>query len=98
MESSLLARKVVEVSTSRTGKHKHAKCHLVGINIFNVKKLQDIIPSFHNYDVLNLSHTDHNILVSLLTKTHGTKDDLRLPIDYTLLTFTKTTGPSQGDA
>ncbi|CAI0394394.1 unnamed protein product [Linum tenue] len=46
--------KVVEVSTSKTGKHGHAKCHFVAIDIFNGKKLEDIVPSSHNCDVSQL--------------------------------------------
>ncbi|KAK9050405.1 hypothetical protein SSX86_030625 [Deinandra increscens subsp. villosa] len=71
------ACKVVEVSTSKTGKHGHAKCHFVAIDIFNGKKLEDIVPSSHNCDV------------SLLTENGNTKDDLKLPTDDALLTQIK---------
>ncbi|KAG6522294.1 hypothetical protein ZIOFF_019432 [Zingiber officinale] len=83
---------VVEVSTSKTGKHGHAKCHFVAIDIFNAKKLEDIVPSSHNCDVPHVTRTDYQLIdisedgfVSLLTENGSTKDDLRLPTDETLL-------------
>ncbi|KAG1342019.1 eukaryotic translation initiation factor 5A [Cocos nucifera] len=85
--------KVVEVSTSKTGKHGHAKCHFVATDIFNGKKLEDIVPSSHNCDVPHVTRTDYQLIdisedgfVSLLTENGNTKDDLRLPTDETLLT------------
>ncbi|MFQ6624344.1 hypothetical protein Gotur_004083 [Gossypium turneri] len=84
--------KVVEVSTSKTGKHGHAKCHFVGIDIFTAKKLEDIVPSSHNCDVPHVNRTDYQLIdisedgfVSLLTDSGDTKDDLRLPTDESLL-------------
>ncbi|KAH9606984.1 hypothetical protein KSS87_013759 [Heliosperma pusillum] len=89
--------KVVEVSTSKTGKHGHAKCHFVAIDIFNGKKLEDIVPSSHNCDIPHVNRTDYQLIdisedgfVSLLTDNGGTKDDLKLPEDDKLLEQIKT--------
>uniref|UniRef100_A0A0E0BT57 Translation initiation factor 5A C-terminal domain-containing protein n=1 Tax=Oryza glumipatula TaxID=40148 RepID=A0A0E0BT57_9ORYZ len=88
--------KVVEVSTSKTGKHGHAKCHFVAIDIFTAKKLEDIVPSSHNCDVPHVNRTEYQLIdisedgfVSLLTENGNTKDDLRLPTDDNLLSQIK---------
>jgi len=78
--------KIVDMSTSKTGKHGHAKVHLVAIDIFTGKKLEDLCPSTHNMNVPVVNRNDYQLLditedgfVSLLLESGETKDDIRLP-------------------
>ncbi len=77
--------KIVDMSTSKTGKHGHAKVHMVAIDIFTGKKLEDISPSTHNMDVPNVNRTEYTLLdidedfFSLMSSDGSTKDDVKLP-------------------
>jgi len=79
--------KVAEVTTSKTGKHGHAKAHIVGIDIFTSKKYEDLCPCSHNIEVPFTKRTELQVLtadgetgeVSLLLESGDTKDDLFLP-------------------
>merc|ERR1719301_442982 len=79
--------KCAEVSTSKTGKHGHAKAHIVALDIFTGKKYEDLCPTSHNLEVPFVKRTEYQLLtadgdsgeVSLLTESGETKDDLNLP-------------------
>merc|ERR1712207_120624 len=91
--------KCIEVSTSKTGKHGHAKAHIVALDIFTGKKYEDLCPTSHNLEVPFVKRTEYQLLtadpdsgeVSLLLESGETKDDLNLP------TFVQQGEPTEDD-
>mmetsp|Transcript_11104 Transcript_11104/g.10039 ORF Transcript_11104/g.10039 Transcript_11104/m.10039 type:complete len:162 (+) Transcript_11104:135-620(+) len=80
--------KVSAVSTSKTGKHGHAKCNFTAIDIFNGKKYEDIIPSTHNAHAPFVVRKEYSLVdisadgfCSLMGEDGAVREDVKLP-DY----------------
>ena len=77
--------KIVDMSTSKTGKHGHAKVHLVALDIFTGKKLEELSPSTHNMEVPNVKRKEYQLIavedgfLSLMDDGGETRDDLQVP-------------------
>jgi len=77
--------KVIEVSTSKTGKHGHAKVNITGIDIFSGKKYQESSPTSHNLMQPVITKEDYQLIeldddnfLTLLDDNGSIREDLAL--------------------
>ncbi|EYE89914.1 eukaryotic translation initiation factor 5A, partial [Aspergillus ruber CBS 135680] len=85
--------KIVDMSSSRTGKHGQSKTHINGVNIFTGKKFEDIFIQSQTVDVpivrrneykLDGSHDGYLVLRDI---DGNTKTDIAIPEDDTGVTI-----------
>mmetsp|Transcript_18572 Transcript_18572/g.55062 ORF Transcript_18572/g.55062 Transcript_18572/m.55062 type:complete len:146 (-) Transcript_18572:80-517(-) len=83
------ACKIVEMSTSKTGKHGHAKVKFTAVDIFDNSKHEMIESSTHNVDIPNVKRTEWQLLdidddgfLSLMdVNSADQKDDIKIKGD-----------------
>jgi len=80
--------KCIEVTTSKTGKHGHAKAKIVGLDVFTGSKYLEVCPTSHNmmqpvltrseWELTDISSSNQLVLMNLAGEQ---KEDLDLPCD-----------------
>lgn len=74
------------VSTSKTGKHGHAKCNFTALDIFTGKKYEDIIPSTHTAHIPVVVRKEYQLVdisadgfCTLMDEEANCREDVKLP-------------------
>ena len=79
------ACKVRDVSTSKTGKHGHAKCKFSAIDIFTGATCEELCPGSHNIEVPFVTKVDYTVMgmeedhPQLMTEDGDMREDLPIP-------------------
>merc|ERR1711934_511846 len=79
------ACKVRDVSTSKTGKHGHAKCKFLAACIFTGATKEELCPATHGIDVPFVKKTDYSVMgleddyIQLMSEDGDMRADLQLP-------------------
>jgi translation initiation factor 5A len=82
--------KVVDMSTSKTGKHGHAKINFTGIDIFTGKKYKALQSSTHNMWTFESTKSEWSVMslegdtLQLINEAGETREDISLPADEEL--------------
>ncbi|GFR73310.1 eukaryotic translation initiation factor 5A [Elysia marginata] len=76
--------KIVDIHSSKVGKHGHAKVMITGLDIFTDRKFQTMQPSSHNMDVPIVTRTDYLLVdagtfLSLMDEKGHLRGDIRCP-------------------
>jgi len=80
--------KIVDYSTAKVGKHGAAKAHIVGIDIFTGKKIEEIHPTGHNINVPDVKRNEYELVditkdgyLNMLNDKSEEKNDVKVPDD-----------------
>jgi translation initiation factor 5A len=80
-----LLLQIVDYSTSKTGKHGHAKANITGVDIFTGRKYEDISPTSHNMLQPIVTRKDYQLVdidedgfVTMMDDKNDTRSDLRI--------------------
>jgi translation initiation factor 5A len=80
-----LPLQIVDYSTSKTGKHGHAKANITGVDIFTGRKYEDISPTSHNMLQPIVTRKDYQLVdidedgfVTMMDDKNDTRSDLRI--------------------
>ena len=77
--------KIANISTSKTGKHGHAKMNITGIDVITKKKYEELAPTSHNVYVPVIDRTEYQVLsaedgyLSLMDTEGNVKEDIEIP-------------------
>ena len=78
--------KIISITTSKTGKHGHAKANITGLDIFTGKKYMDISPTSHTMTQPVVKNTSYSLcdisddgMASLMTEEGEMKEDVKFP-------------------
>ena len=78
--------KVIEITTSKTGKHGHAKANITALDVFTGKKYEEVAPTSHNLEQPVVKSVNYTLIdvtkdgsLSLMDENNNTREDLNLP-------------------